>query len=550
MGPDERVEDFDRWSRGRGLVARDVDRKRVARELFDIAAGEPVGKEHIETLIARYREGLMGAHSVLLARRVGEELLTWQKESPAGRTRRPVSEAPRALSDRPDHRSEPPERHAGASSFLSEPPRMPSEPPRKRSDAPPRKWSDPPDHHSGPPEPPLHSDPPLRLRSEPPSFGSDPPRREPMIDKMLPPPRGASEPDGEEAGFEARRGSKRARPRDDEDIEDIGGAWLEAEEERPRATSRRPERFAESVRPRLESGSRSNRPVDLDDEPRKFKAGRDHLVSVRPAGAPRLPDVEMSTEGVLPNRRPRGDDLTDSIAPPPPPIPASALGSVTLVSEPTTLLDGKRIAFGLLALIVAGVLALVLTRPGCILAGSDDPVQGNYVSEHLGLSMTFAEPWKYAGSQDAEEERGPWERRVSIFYRGGDNHNDASNQLTIVVFDSTKALATDTDARQLGANEVMGMATRRRCDPIDVGSGKGTRCFSLSARPGRAFGVVEWYYPLEGKAIFARAMIELPMFQMAQSPDPEAGQDFERELIQNLGAVEAVVDSIKIVPKK
>jgi hypothetical protein len=81
------VEAFARWSQGRGLVTREVDRARVARELLELAGDAELTEDHIEALAKRYRDGLMGARTVLAARRVGQEMLEWQDDAEDGRAR-------------------------------------------------------------------------------------------------------------------------------------------------------------------------------------------------------------------------------------------------------------------------------------------------------------------------------------------------------------------------------------------------------------------------------------------------------------------------------
>jgi len=113
-----------------------------------------------------------------------------------------------------------------------------------------------------------------------------------------------------------------------------------------------------------------------------------------------------------------------------------------------------------------------------------------------------------------------WKRKVSVFYHGS-SANAFQNQFVVVVFEKDGgAPATEDDARQLGANEVI-TASRRHCDAVKLRSVVATRCVALAARPGQPLGVIETSFVLDGRAILLRFQHELPL--------PTAGTPEEAE---------------------
>lgn len=553
MGADERIEQFEKWSRGRGLVARDVDRRRIAGELFEIAGRSSVSQEHIEQLIKRYRDGLVGANKVLLARRVAEEILSWQEEG--GGT------SGAAVSSPPPKASEPPPE-----------PRVERREKEKRDK--PRIASL--DDFSLPTD--LDS-----LRAPPPpgakKISSIPPDRT----SARPPPKpDPSELDGFEADFSSPAKSllsasvpaPKRRVRSDEDGEDLGGSWLEPDEgagrsSRPaRAISEAPIGHA-SARPRAsvraapEAGE-SKRPVpllesefSLDDAPKRYQTGRSKPPSVPPpAGS--LPDVISDERGVSPERRRRSDDISDSVAPPPAvgPVRGYPLGEV--VSDDrrfrvTDYVSAKVLIGAGGALFIALLLTTVILRPAFLFGDSHKLVTGRVQIQNLGASIEFRDPWYHSEDLDDDETQGKWVRHVSQFYRGGSDFQTAGTKLTFVVFDSKKAMVNDEEVRQLGTNETLNAAQRRRCEPFEYEGKKGTQCTALAGQFGRTYGVVETWYPDSGKAIFSRAMIEMPMMGMAGGGDPQQMADnqasFERELIAAFVEIEKVVFSFQLTRK-
>jgi hypothetical protein len=76
----------------------------------------------------------------------------------------------------------------------------------------------------------------------------------------------------------------------------------------------------------------------------------------------------------------------------------------------------------------------------------------------------------------------------------------------------------------------------------------------MTGQFGRAFGVVETWYADSGKAVFSRALIEMPSMAAMAGGDPQQMADnqasFERELIAAFVETERVVFSLKFLPKK
>lgn len=286
--------------------------------------------------------------------------------------------------------------------------------------------------------------------------------------------------------------------------------------------------------------------MDLDDAPKKYAPGRSRPPSRPPLGL-QLPEVEMSEEGVSEERRIRArlEDI-DSIAPPPPaaslkpfsqpPKPLSAppeplsnapppFRLVTRIDEgPSAFFSARNVTI-LLGLVLVGAFAYVLAaKPAWLFSDSAKQVTGTFVSKHLGIAWEFPEPWLHdEGLDDDESVEGGWDRAVSVFYHGR-SANDFQSQMVVITFTRSGKIATEDDARQLGASETVGAASMRQCEPFDLRGIKGTKCSATSARMGRPTGLLELYFPLDGKAVFYRYQFEIQ--QLVLSKD---AQDLERQ---------------------
>ncbi len=569
MGADERIDEFEKWSRGRGAVARDVDRKRIAGELFEIAGRGLVSSDHVEALVKRYRDGLVGANKVLLARRVAEEVLTWQQETPSnpplGSSAPPPREPePRAASTRPPAAS-------------TRPPAASTRPPAASASTKPpaaSAISDELDFEG------LFDERPPRRSSRPPAAkparGASPPPRS----SARPPPRpDPSELDGFDGAFEFDISSskkdglsggevihhKRHVERE-EDADDIGGSWLEQDEAggkapRSRDLSDPPARqTSEPPAPLKPAAPLLASEISLDDAPKRFQAGRSKPPSAPPKAGVPLADVENDGRGIDPERRRLHEDITDSIAPPPlaaaGPLGKYPLGDIVeekrfSVSDyvSTKILVG---AGG--ALFIVLLLATVILRPSFLFGDPHRPVNGRIEIENLGASLEFRDTWFHSEDLDDSEKQGPWTRHVSQFYRGGSDFQTASAKLTFIVFESAKQMASDEEARQIGTNETLNAAQRRNCNAFQFEGKKGTQCTALAGQFGRSYGVVETWYAEAGKTIFSRAMIEMPIMSMGVGGDAEQMAEnqanFERELTAAFAEVEKVIFSLRLSPKK
>jgi hypothetical protein len=508
MGVDDQVLAFERWSKERGLVTRDVDRKRVAREILELADGEAVESAHVDSLIKRYRDGLMGARSVLAAQRVGQELIEWQGDGGEAKPTPPPD-------DREYDFEEPPPPRGHTPSLKDRLQNLPPPPPSAN--------------------PPPYSDRPPAYSDRPPPISDRPPPRSALSDRPKPWSSASDDfepPARSQANARSRPPASRP-PAPDDDFES-----MPARSQPPKALSAPPAAGLSGM--------------DLDDQPKKYAAGRSRPPSRPPLGL-QLPEVEMSEEGVSEERkiRARLEDI-DSIAPPPAapptplPAPAKPLSNappalrpvMTRVDEgPLAFFSGRNVTI-LIGLLFVGAFAYLLAaKPTWLFSDSAKQVTGTFVSTHLGIAWEFPEPWLHdEGLDDDESVPGGWDRAVSVFYHGR-SANDFQSQMVVITFTRSGKTATEDDARQLGANETVGAASMRQCEPFDLRGIKGTKCTATSARMGRPTGLLELYFPLDGKAVFYRYQFEIQ--QMVLTKDM---QDLERQQRQ---LEEQMTDRIK-----
>jgi len=103
------IERFVAWRGKRSDAEGDAEVRRVADELFELADGGRIEPGHVDALVTRRRRRLSGAHAVMAARNIGDDLSRWDAhggEPPSSPTAAPVrpevaarvrdSEAPRA----------------------------------------------------------------------------------------------------------------------------------------------------------------------------------------------------------------------------------------------------------------------------------------------------------------------------------------------------------------------------------------------------------------------------------------------------------------------
>jgi hypothetical protein len=267
---------------------------------------------------------------------------------------------------------------------------------------------------------------------------------------------------------------------------------------------------------------------------------------MRPSAA--LPDVEASEEGGDKARAAqRSDVLTESVAPPPRSVPPK----VQVYADEEKPLSRRLMLWGGLALPVVGLLGFILTRPGCSpFTDSKKPVTGRFHSKHLGVELTFSEQWLHDESKDDSQDNNGWNRRVSIFFRGTSS-TDFLSQLVLVVFSRGDQRATTNDANQLGANETMGMVMSRSCKPFEHAAGEtGTLCSGFTARGTQRLAVIEAYFPLDGRAVFARFLLEVPLgmapaaAQPGMDGSPGPADEMQAVLERKLADATAVLASL------
>lgn len=180
-----------------------------------------------------------------------------------------------------------------------------------------------------------------------------------------------------------------------------------------------------------------------------------------------------------------------------------------------------------------------------LFAKTNAMVKGAFVSEHLGLSVKFDEPWLHDESLDDSEKKDSWTRRVSIFYHGS-SANDFSAQVTLITFSRDGAEAGASDAAQLGANETLGMAFDRKCNPYKhAAGGQGVECSAVSTFGGRRYACFETYFNVGDKAAFARVLMEIPPLPVG----PDGARDFEEQMTRNAADAALIVSSVRALPK-
>lgn len=495
MGRQQRIDAFAEWSKLRGHSTRDIDRKRVLQDLFELSADGPIAEDTIEKLLKGYRQGLIGARAVLAAKQVSNEILEWQRDGglaepedvlPA-RAENPVVEVESPRGVTPSSRPRP-------LSSLPPPPDSPGlrvvrQRPRRIDDVP---FDD---------EPPVADE---EVREEP------RPVRERLVESS--PPRAAESTDWEtliarervraplDLDNESQRkplGSSRPPPRVDTGLDVLEGDEGVSEERRRRA--------------RLEGSPIDAAAGTLSTHPRP---DGDRRSSARPGASERPPVVEDPQ----PSFRPSGE-RTRSVTP----LPASAvlppLADVTS-SRRWWLLGGG-------ALLLLGGLSLSTKRPRVLYADDARPVTGTFRSSHLGVTFDLQEAWRHAESQDDSSAIPEGKRAVSLFYRGA-SHKDWHTLLTVIVFRGKRALDAEA-ARQLGANETMGTVTVRDCRPLKLGAVEGVRCGAIGTYSGRPVAVAEYYFAVSGVAVFFRIFVGIPLPTVAATPENAERLQQERE---------------------
>lgn len=240
----------------------------------------------------------------------------------------------------------------------------------------------------------------------------------------------------------------------------------------------------------------------VDKAEKQFAKGFDRPPSIRPRTGV---EVTESEEGVDRSRASRrSDEISESVAPPRLPI-------VQMDPEEPPSLSRRLLVWGGVAVPVLAGLGFILTRPGCSpFSNANAPIHGAFRSKHLGVQLEFDDGWMHDETKDDHEDASGWDRRVSIFFRGTSS-SDFSSQLVLAVFSRKDKRATTEDANQLGAAETLGVILSRRCEPYAHPRGEqGTLCNGLTVRGAQRLAAVEAYFPVDGRAVFARFLLEMP----------------------------------------
>lgn len=492
MGREHLAEAFAAWSSARGLVTRDIDRKRVLRDLLELAGSAPIEEAHIERLSKTYRQGLMGARAVLAARQVGFEILEWQVEvgpfetesaqppSPPPSTNVSVPPpAPRApLSDHPAPFEQPRTAETATQrSPSAAPPAVPTE----------DEWSE-----VAKSTPPPAFDPKFEVdretKAKPTGYERRPSTR--------PPTTGLSIEESIQGISDERKKLRRL-----ENLEgEIDGSSSSPSSMPPKpGASVRPEKRSPSVRP----------------------------PSVRPGSAP-------PSSKAPPSIRPPASASFQSPAYVPPPEPPPRISR--------RMLMGGGVALAL------PIISFALKWPRSLYADEARAVTGRFDSKHLGIGWSFGGSWKHAEQLDDGSTVPKGKRRVSVFYQGT-SHDVFTSQLTVVVFAGGAALNAD-DARQLGANETMGTMQGRQCDTFSLPSMEGMRCSATGSFVGVSVAVLEYYFAIAGKAVFFRLMVPLgaPVAEGDQEATERARDERERRMRELTESAEGILKTMHALP--
>ena len=192
--------------------------------------------------------------------------------------------------------------------------------------------------------------------------------------------------------------------------------------------------------------------------------------------------------------------------------PALPLPQELIVPEPVrpSLGAGRRAVLAAGALVGIGLISFIAKFPRSLYASSARTVSGHFSSSHLGVQWEFIGSWKHNEQLDDSEGVPEGKRRVSVFFRGASSSN-FSELLTVVAVEGDAPISAES-ARQLGANETMGMVNFRRCDPLKTAMAEGIRCSALGSHIGQPVAVLEYFYALAGKAMFFRYFMSVPPF--------------------------------------
>lgn len=429
---------------------------------------EVVLKLDVESLMKRYRDGLLGAQAVMLVRKVGDDILAWQ-EAELSRKRMARGQAPRRDDEDRDDADEHDEDDREDEPDRDEDEGRDDED-EGRNDAGGRR------HHDDEEEEASGAHPVVRTSS------SAPPSARAWARKSDRPSRGRAE------------GSKKpSDSKDDDELDDSGrevlNRWTFEEESVP------------SEQPR----SKAN---DWDETSDISTVWKDKSGVATVSKRLRREEDDIDSSRVIEDRlgpapkseRPpsvREVPVSSSVAPPsvrPSTRPASA-------PPPPTALSPSMLAKIAAFVVVVSVIGVGVMK-GWFSTHRDESVSGTFKSTHLHLSLRFKDAWKHVATFDTGlVDADGWDRRESFFYQG-DSATDFQRTLSITTFERATP-PSETDLRALAASRLVADAMLRNCVPL-VDGRQGSRCESVS--PGN-LPTLEEYFILGQRVVFARGVV-------------------------------------------
>lgn len=505
-GESERVGAFVRWAEGHADGANATERARIAAELFVRAGDGPVREEHVDALLTEYRERVAGARAILAARAVGDAVISWQRGRSGGSSR------PGALPSR------------GPAGHLSIHAR-PSKPSPSRAGAGARPSSRPrgADGREGAPSDPfaLGLDPSDELQAR----ASGIARQTRVALELEAEQRHPSAPP---PALEARRRERHSSVPDLELPPVLSRDALAA----PRLPSDLGPSAARAVSSPLPPAPTSAAGPPERGSPHAPSSSRPPPPAARtsssppPRTSPRPPAPEGDAFALA------GPVVARASAPPPGPLrstPPPALSSLPSMAQPFSPPPPERdphalrlVAYAICTFLGLVGLLLLLTRPAFLFGHAVEVVEGGHSSKHLGLSLAFPAPFKHAVDLDGSEAVSGWERRSAIYFTGQEPL-DFDSQLTVVTLTKKGTAApTDDEVRAHAAREAM-QSLARRCLPTRIDQTEATACLATTPRAGRTVPVLEVYFALGERVVFARAIVNVAVAPMAAAQEGPLG---------------------------
>lgn len=509
----DRRRGFEAWARTHGDPAvRAHERRAIAEDLFEVARDRDVRPEHVEELTRRYRERFAGAQRILLTQQIAEEIFAFQVE--------PRPTPPRA----PDARREDDEVIGIALDPISSAGVEVAPPPAIPRTATPLPSLD---LAPAPAVPAAPTSSPDRPRTG--AAGWAAPQRGTTGGR---PPTGPRAEDGAEPAAEQ-------------------GLWAPLRDATPGRAGFAPAP-APSAPDLLEPPAATSPALEMASPGAPPPPRR--VSSRPPPPAAALGRLEVAG---LSSRPPPPAAAPPPVASPAAPgLPASISPASSSAAGPLGLDRAKLASIGAAAAGVLFLIGLVVARPSCIFPGPTAEVRGRHASEHLGVALTFPEPWMHEGRRDDDDRRGDWDRASSVFFQGV-SVDEFAIQLTVVTLTSGGRPPTEDDLRSVGAAELAGVVDGRQCGPYDRYGTKAVRCTGLQTRGDRRFAMLEEYFTTGSRIVYARGLVETVSPAAAAEPPPAPtaplrprGGAEPSSPLSDLDArrLEAILDSVESLP--